>query len=106
MNAQNNTGSKPVIKLKDFSSANTDSLRIFSNTQKAVENLNIYAADFFESIAILSENREKSLKKNDHAKAEEITENILFVETKIKEVTESMQKIAAEMPFLVEFEYI
>ncbi len=71
---------------------------------QSVERLNNYVADFYESIQILSENRNACLFRNDRPGAEEISGSIDFMESKIDEVSKSMEAIAHAMPELVVYQ--
>ena len=91
-----------VLKLKPMQLKEEKSHQIFAMTQETVERFNIYVSDFFETVAILREDHERSVKKNDAAKCDEIESKIVFVEQKIEELTEAMQRIADEMSSVVE----
>jgi hypothetical protein len=88
---------KYELKLKPINSNNPDNLRIYDMVQKSCEGLNSYLADFFETVAILEEQKTKSGSDN-----KDIDESIEFVLVKIDEVTASMKSIVNDMPFLVE----
>ena len=85
------------LKLKPFSSTNSDSSRIYRMLENSCEGLNSYLADFFETIEILKEKKEKH-----PSETAEIDESIEFILVKIGQVTASMKSIAEEMPALVE----
>ena len=82
-------------------SDNPDTSRILDTTRKSIENLNLYVQDFFETTKIMQENLEKANRESDTQKADELKKNIMYIETKIGEVTEFMKKIAEEMSAFV-----
>ena len=88
---------KYELKLKPINTSNSDNLRIFEMLNKSCEGLNNYLADFFETIQILKETKDKP--DSDH---KEVEQSIEFVLTKIDEVTASMKSIAQEMHTLIE----
>ena len=94
---------KPVLEIKPVLTDDPESLRIYELALKSVENLNNYIADFIESIHIMKENRENSLRKKDLERAEKILSDMTFIETKIEEVSRSMEAISAVMPELVSY---
>lgn len=93
---------KRFLELKPLESKDTESVRIYNLARDACERLNNYLLDFFESIAILNEKKEKLWEKKKSAELKEVEESIAFVYTKIEEVTASMEEIADQMDFLVE----
>ncbi|MBN1533098.1 MAG: hypothetical protein JXA20_10585 [Spirochaetes bacterium] len=90
------------IELKPLVRHDPETLRIFNLTREACGRLNSYLMDFFETVKILKEKREAALSADDRDKVREIDESILFVETTISQVTESMEQIARDMPEYVE----
>ena len=92
---------KPEMELKPMKSDNPDTSRILETTRKSIENLNLYVQDFFETTKIMQENLEKATRDSDTNKADELKKNIMYIETKIGEVTEFMKKIAEEMSSFV-----
>ena len=83
---------KPIINIE-----NPDNKRIFEMLEKSCEGLNSYVADFFETVAILKEQKIKSA--DNHT---DIDDSIEFVLAKIDEVTASMESIVNDMPSLIE----
>jgi len=65
--------------------------------KSSCEGLNNYLADFYETIDILKEKKEKS-----DAEPAEIDASIKFVLAKIDDVTSSMKNIAQDMHTLIE----
>ena len=92
---------KYELKLKPINSNNPDNLRIYEILQKSCGGLNSYVSDFFETIAILEEQKANSGSEN-----YEIDESIEFVLTKIDEVTTSMKCIVNDMPSLIELKEV
>jgi len=88
---------KYELKLKPISTSNSDNLRIYDILKNSCEGLNNYLADFYETIEILKEKKEKP-----SAESAEVDASIDFVLSKIDEVTESMKNIAQEMHTLIE----
>lgn len=88
---------KYELKLKPINSNNPDNLRIYEMLNKSCEALNSYLADFFETVAILNEQKTQSGPDNS-----DTDESIEFVLTKIDEVTASMKSIVNDMPSLIE----
>lgn len=88
---------KYELKLKPIDTTNSDNLRIYGMLEKSCEGLNNYLADFFETIEILKEKKEKP-----SVEQTEIDSSIEFVLAKIDEVTSSMKTIAEDMPSLIE----
>jgi len=88
---------KYQLTLKPINTSNSDNLRIYDMLKNSCEGLNNYLADFFETIEILNEKKEKS-----PSERKEAEESIEFVLAKIDAVTESMKIIAEEMPSLIE----
>jgi hypothetical protein len=88
---------KYELKLKPISTSNSDNLRIYGILKDSCEGLNNYLADFFETIEILKEKKDKP-----SAESREVDESIEFVLTKIDEVTSSMKIIAEDMHALIE----
>lgn len=95
---------KPMLKLKPIDKNDDESVRIFDMTGRTVESFNSYVADFFQTVVILRENLERAHTATDQEKAAEMRAHIDHVERKIAELTEAMQRIADDMPALVEFE--
>lgn len=88
---------KYELKLKPINSTNEDNLRIYNMLKNSCDGLNSYLADFYETIEILKEKKDKP-----SAEPAEIEASINFVLSKIDEVTESMKNIASEMHTLIE----
>jgi len=88
---------KYELKLKPINTSNSDNLRIYGMLKNSCEGLNNYLADFYETIEILKEKKEKSA-----ADPAEVEASMEFVLTKIDEVTESMKIIAQDMHALIE----
>ncbi len=92
---------KLQLQLRPLEGASADTRRIYDSTREACERLNNYYLDFFETIAILTEKRNKARVKNDAATIRETAESIQFVEGKIDEVSRAMRIIAEENSFIV-----
>ncbi len=88
---------KYELKLKPIDTANADNLRIYEMLKKSCDGLNSYLADFFETIEILREKKDKT-----SSEQMETESSIEFVLAKIDEVTSSMKTIAEDMPSLIE----
>jgi len=88
---------KYELRLKPISTSNSDNLRIYEMLKNSCEGLNSYLADFFETVEILKEKKDKPSSEN-----KEIDASIEFVLAKIDEVTSSMKSIAQEMHTLIE----
>ena len=88
---------KYELKLKPINTSNSDNLRIYDLLKNSCEGLNNYLADFYETIEILKEKKEKST-----AEPAEVEASIEFVLTKIDEVTSSMKNIAQDMHALID----
>jgi len=88
---------KYELHIKPITTSNSDNLRIYQMLKNSCEGLNNYLADFFETIEILNEKKEKPDSEQIEVKA-----SIEFVLAKIDEVTSSMKNIAEDMPALVE----
>jgi hypothetical protein len=92
---------KLQLQLRPLERSSSDTQRIYESTKEACERLNSYYLDFFETIEILKEKRNKARVKNDAATIRETTESIQFVEGKIEEVSQTMRTIAEENSFIV-----
>ncbi len=90
------------LELKPLTSDDGDSVRIYRITEDACGKLNNYLLDFYGSISILRENLERFSTTGNREKALETLESIRSVIDRIREVTDSMEKINQDMPFLVE----
>lgn len=90
------------LELKPLTSDDGDSVRIYRITEDACGKLNNYLLDFYGSISILRENLERFSNTGNREKALETLESIRSVIDRIREVTDSMEKINQDMPFLVE----
>jgi hypothetical protein len=88
---------KYELKLKPINTSNSDNLRIYGILKNSCEGLNNYLADFYETIEILKEKKEKSA-----AEPAEVEASIEFVLKKIDDVTLSMRTIAQDMHSLIE----
>jgi hypothetical protein len=88
---------KYELKLKPINTSNEDNLRIYNILKNSCEGLNNYLADFYETIEILKEKKERP-----SVESSEVDASIEFVLSKIDEVTESMKNIAQEMHTLIE----
>jgi len=88
---------KYELKLKPINTSNSDNLRIYNMLKNSCDGLNNYLADFYETVEILKEKKDKPSAEN--AEVEASIEHVL---SKIDEVTESMKNIAEEMHALIE----
>lgn len=77
-------------------------MRIYRITEDSCEKLNNYLLDFYGTISILRENLERFSDAGNSKKAIETLESIRSVIDRIREVTDSMEKIVQDMPFLAE----
>ncbi len=88
---------KYELKLKPIQSSNSDNKRIYEMLKHSCDGLNNYLADFFETVEILKEKKDKP-----STESKDVDESIDFVLKKIDEVTASMKSIAQEMHTLIE----
>lgn len=95
---------KPQLILKPIEIENAETQRIYGYLRQTVEGFNNYVADFFESIAILSEKGE-ALRTNQPQEAARCDEEVRYLEARIEELRLAMQMIAAEMGALVEYSH-
>lgn len=87
---------KYMLELKPVISSNPETNRIYEITKDTCNRFNIYLADFFETVSILSEKKGRPGQD-----IQEIEESITYVRKKIDELLFSMENIAKEMPSLV-----
>ncbi len=85
--------------LKPIDSDNAETIRIYNNLRESCERLNIYLADFFETVEILNEKKNSGV---DFPGGAEL--NIEFVNGRINEVIKSMEDISQSMNSLVYME--
>ena len=91
--------------MKPFVFDDPNSEEIYANTRKSCELLNAYLLDFIETVCILEERKSESGRPADGRKPEdmeEIEDSIEFVRGSIREISDSMRKIAGDWPFLVD----
>lgn len=84
------------LKMKYVESDNPETVRIFNMVNDACDRFNIYLMDFFETLEILEEKKQRG--KGD----DETERSIDSVKSRIEEVTAAMKDIAATMPSIVE----
>jgi hypothetical protein len=96
---------KPVLILKAIESSDSDTDRIFNLTKEAVDRLNIFVNDFFNTQSILKENLLKAQNNNDSNTLKETKESLSQIQLRFSEIKEDMNKIAADLPQLIEIDH-
>ncbi len=76
--------------------------RIFELTRETCDRFNSYYLDFFESVAILGEERNKALAADDKEKVADVESRIDYMHGKIEELSDFMREITEKMPGFVE----
>ena len=97
---------KPVLELKEFSIQDPHSQRIYAITRDAVERLNIYVEDFFQTRQIINEQIEALSNSEDRDRLLQQTENLKEVSQRIDEVRKDMENMAREMSALISFKEV
>jgi len=96
---------KPVLILNPLQSSDENTNRIFNLTNEAVERLNIFVDDFFNTFSILNENLTKAQSKNDSEKISEIEESLSEINIRIDEIKEDMSQMLRDLPQLITIKY-
>lgn len=93
---------KKKLVLKQHDSSREATKKIYDLTRETCENFNSYYLDFFESLAILEEKRDKAEQEGKTKKRDEIDENIGYMQGKIEELSTFMADISQKMSQFVE----
>lgn len=96
---------KPQLILKPIEIENAETQRIYGYLRQTVEGFNNYVADFFESIAIISEKGEALRQTHQTQEAATCDDEVHYLEGRIEELRLAMQMIATEMGALVEYSH-
>lgn len=94
---------KKMLQLKEIVPKSESMERIYSMSKETCESFNSYYLDFFESVAILEENKSK---ESNSQKLKEIEESIHFMHGKIEELSGFMENISKQMPDLIELKQV
>lgn len=90
---------KKTLQLREIEPKSESMKRIYEMSKDTCESFNSYYLDFFESVAILEENKDK---ENDSVKINEIEESIKYMHNKIEELSGFMDNLSRQMPDLIE----
>ncbi len=91
-----------LLRIRDVSSGTPDTIRIFNAARESCERLNAYLVDFIETVAILRENGCNLPDRDIPADGRNPDEYLAYMDGKIQALLGDMERIAADMPELVE----